>query len=168
LSWCAFHHRPPIDCNLLMFPLWLLWTSISLFGWNTEMAPLASRTRCNHQASGQTLWSSVYKSCLCRNSCKWVNDFRNTGTFPLDPNIFPNWVFQPSETAYRPIAEVSPNPKRMAVENSWDDVDFPHIRIQGCPYSLLVKSQELLDFSQTSMTQLSKYHHKISSAFHKN
>jgi hypothetical protein len=33
------------------------------------MAPIASRTRCNHQASGQTVWCSVHESCLYRNSC---------------------------------------------------------------------------------------------------
>jgi hypothetical protein len=45
---------------------------------------------------------------------------------------------------------------------------FSHVRIQGCPYSLLVKSQELPEFSQTRMKPLSKYHHKIPSASHKN
>jgi hypothetical protein len=65
----CFHHTSPIGCNLLMFPLWLLWTSISLFGWNMEMAPTASRTRCNQEASGQTLWCSVHERCLYRNSC---------------------------------------------------------------------------------------------------
>jgi hypothetical protein len=44
---------------------------------------------------------------------------------------------------------------------------FPHIRIQRCPHSLLVKSQDLPKFSQTSMKPLSKYHHKIFSASHK-
>jgi hypothetical protein len=153
MYWYAFYHTPTIDCNLLMFPLWLLWTSLSRFGWNKEMAPIASRTRCNHQASGQTLWCCVHESCLCRNNCQWVNDFRsrNTGMFPLDPNIFPNWMFQPSETADRPLAEVSLHPTHMAVRNVCDDADVPHIRIQGCPYSLLVKLPELPEFSQTSM-----------------
>jgi hypothetical protein len=44
---------------------------------------------------------------------------------------------------------------------------FPHVRIQGCPHSLLVKSQELPEFSQTGMKPLSIYHHKIPSASHK-
>jgi hypothetical protein len=43
-----------------------------------------------------------------------------------------------------------------------------HIRIQGCPYSLLVNSQKLSAFSQTSMKPLSKYHHKIFFVSHKN
>jgi hypothetical protein len=34
---------------------------------------------------------------------KAVNGFRNTDIFPLDPNIFPNWTFQPSETTDRPV-----------------------------------------------------------------
>jgi predicted transcriptional regulator len=45
---------------------------------------------------------------------------------------------------------------------------FSHIRIHGCPYGMVVKSQELPEFIQTVMKPLSKHHHKISSASHKN
>jgi hypothetical protein len=76
-------------------------------------------------------------------------------------------MFQPSETADRPLAEVTPHPTHMAVRNAHDDADFLHVRIQGYPYSLLVKSQQLPEFRQTSMKPLSEYHHKIPSAFHK-
>jgi hypothetical protein len=55
----------------------------------------------------------------------------------------------------------------VAVVNGHDDSDSPHIKIQGCPCSLLLKSQEHPAFDQTSTKPLSKYHHKIFSAFHK-
>jgi hypothetical protein len=57
-------------------------------------------------------------------------------------------MFQPLETADRPLAEVTPHPTHMTLRNVCDDADFPNVRIQGCPYSLLVKSQELPEFKQ--------------------
>jgi hypothetical protein len=30
----------------------------------SHMAPFAARTRCIHQARGQTLWCSIHESCL--------------------------------------------------------------------------------------------------------
>lgn len=34
-----------------------------------------------------------------------VNAFKKTGIFPLDPNVFPDWMFQPAETTERPLEE---------------------------------------------------------------
>jgi hypothetical protein len=57
--------------------------------------------------------------------------------------------------------------QHMDVRNVCDDADFPPYKNSGVS-SLLVKSQEVPEFSQTSMKLLSKYHHNISSASHKN
>jgi hypothetical protein len=55
-----------------------------------------------------------------------VNGFRHTGIFPLDPNIFPNWIFQPSETTNRPLGEATlPRPTPMTVESGCDGPDSP-------------------------------------------
>jgi hypothetical protein len=70
-------------------------------------------------------------------------------------------MFQPSENTDLPLAEAIPYSKRMAVGNCCNDADSPHIRIQGCPCSLLLKSQGNPAFTQTSMKPLSKYHQKI-------
>jgi hypothetical protein len=40
-------------------------------------------------------------------------------------------MFQPSETADRPLAEVTPHRKHMAVRNVCDDADFPPCKNSG-------------------------------------
>jgi hypothetical protein len=53
------------------------------------------------------------------------NGFRHTGIFLLEPNIFPNWMFQPSETTSRPLGEATTRPMPMTVESGCDDPDSP-------------------------------------------
>jgi hypothetical protein len=95
-----------------------------------------------------------------------VNDFRNAGISHWIQTFLSNWMFQPSENTDLPLAEVAPHPKPMAVGNGCNDVDCPHIRIQWCPRSLLLKSQENPAFSQISTKPLSKYHYKVFSISH--
>jgi hypothetical protein len=41
-----------------------------------EMPSIACRTLCDHEATGQSLWSTVHESCFCNSA---VNYFQNTG-----------------------------------------------------------------------------------------
>jgi hypothetical protein len=50
---------------------------------------------------------------------------KTLGSSQLDPNIFQNWMFHPSETADRQLLEATPYPIHMAVRNVCDDADFP-------------------------------------------
>jgi hypothetical protein len=77
-------------------------------------------------------------------------------------------MFQPFETTDLPLAEVTPHPTAMAMRMVVMMLVLPHIKIHGCPCSLLLKSQGHPAFSQTSMKPLSKYHHKIYFVSHKN
>jgi hypothetical protein len=55
-----------------------------------------------------------------------VNFFRHTGMFLLDPNIFPNWMFQPSETTNPRLGEATPpRPTPMTMDSGSDDPDSP-------------------------------------------
>jgi hypothetical protein len=65
--------------------------------------------------------------------------------------FFPNLMFQPSETAERPLAEVTPRPTLVAVGNGCDDAEFPPYKNSG------VSIQSAGEIAGTSGIQSNKH-----------
>ncbi|KAB0790630.1 hypothetical protein PPYR_14932 [Photinus pyralis] len=52
------------------------------------------------------LYGAAFMKAACVQTA--VNGFKNTGIYPLNPQIFPDWMFEPSETTNRPMEEATP------------------------------------------------------------
>ena len=52
------------------------------------------------------LYGAAFMKAACVQTA--VNGFKATGIYPFNPEIFPDWMFEPSETTNRPLDETIP------------------------------------------------------------
>jgi hypothetical protein len=82
---------------------------------------------------------NMLMTCETLGSSHWIQKF------------FPNWMFQPSETTDRQLAEVTPHPTYMGVRNVRDDADSAPYKNSG------VSMQSAGEIAGTSGIQSNKH-----------